>query len=908
MTISRSGAARVLLLATLAFPAAAPAAVRAPGGSAAVVAQVATFPKDGAIRVSPDATLYFVFDQPTQKTGAFSVADFDPSSGGGLISLGVQQWSALGDTVFLKPLSPLPLGHLFGMRVNTIFATDSTATFDLPIVFFTVIAPARVERVQLGNVSLALTPDVALPVAIPVRETAGTDAWFSSARVQFLPSSEVANTEPTPLDASVMPLHETMEPLSIFLPRNGAARLEAPVRLPGSVARNISQGRLGVRLTFYGTDETSSAVVVDACFRVDPATVACHQASVVPAIASDLIVQSAALEWPPHGATIAAGDTILPRAVVTGIGTGAFRAAFYLDGDLISIEEGFMEAGRPIEVAMRGPVPTRRLGEHRLQFQVEAPQAVAANPVSFLCTPPPTGLAPRPRTTQRPPAPAPATIQPPRLTGSVTWIAEGRSQFSSGDASAVGWGAWRAGYEISEGRRLEAEVSMRLRFDEVGNGRGAPQRMKIRYSSPRASLEWSDAAPAGAAETPLLLSPVPRRAAQATLGHTPFGDLDAFVALESHPISAGGPIRDARSDLYAARLTRSLWRQRLRATLYGGYTHEDPTPGGAESVTRRRVIYGGMGRWDLPGAWTLLGDAATVHHREIEGVETTRSRTAWRGELSGRAAGFAALAQAFSYQPDLTTALNPYALSNRRGGFAQVARDLLKWRLFGSFRSEQPVDRIGLEPIARVDRSTIGVRLELNQQSWVTPSYVRVTHRGANTEFTESRIATEFSAAEPMGGRTTARFDVVVAEDGRGVNTKRRLASGSVVSTRRHPGRVVSTLALGLEQSRLRDLDLTDTTVQGSFEARWEAVAGRLLVTPFVAGSSRTYEQQGTKESRYSARLQISLLRVPWLAESSISLAGRIERFERLRPSGPSSTEGDVQLTVGQRFDLMGRR
>ena len=317
----RTDAACVLVAATLACGAAtlAPAAAalgssRAPGGSAAVVTQVATFPKDGAIRVSPDATVYFVFDQPTQKTGAFSIADFDPSSGGGLLSLDVPRWSALGDTVFLRPLSPLPYGHLFGMRVNLIIATDGTSTFDLPIVYFTSLARARVERVQPGNVSLALTPDVPMPVAIPVRETANTDVSFTSVRIQFLSSAEVANTDTDSLDTSVMPLHETTEFVSTFLPRGGVARLEAPILLPGALARTIPQGRLGVRLTFYGTDETSSSVVIDACFRADPSTVACHQASVVPAIASDLIVQSATLEWPPHGATFAAGDTILPRA------------------------------------------------------------------------------------------------------------------------------------------------------------------------------------------------------------------------------------------------------------------------------------------------------------------------------------------------------------------------------------------------------------------------------------------------------------------------------------------------------------------------------------------------------------------------------------------------------------------
>jgi hypothetical protein len=76
-------------------------------------------------------------------------------------------------------------------------------------------------------------------------------------------------------------------------------------------------------------------------------------------------------------------------AVVTGIGTGSFRGAFYIDGEMVALVEGFLEAGRPDTVSMRGPLPTRRLGEHRLQFVVESPQNVAAAPGTVRCVPPP---------------------------------------------------------------------------------------------------------------------------------------------------------------------------------------------------------------------------------------------------------------------------------------------------------------------------------------------------------------------------------------------------------------------------------------------------------------------------------------------------------------------------------------
>ena len=447
---------------------------------------------------------------------------------------------------------------------------------------------------------------------------------------------------------------------------------------------------------------------------------------------------------------------------------------------------------------------------------------------------------------------------------------------------------------------------MRLRFDDAGNGRGTPQHMKLRYRATRASVEWSDAPPQSAAETPLFMSQVPRRSAQAALQGTPVGDLEGYVALASHPISSGGSIREPESDLYAARLKRSWLKDKIRTTLYAGYTHEDATSGGVETMTRTRAIYGGMGLIDLPGTWTALADLATVRHRRIEGVEDGRSRTAWRSEVRGAALGFEALAQAFSYQPALATALNPYAVSDRRGGYAELKRAVFNWRLFGSFRSEEPSARDGLIPVVRVQTGSFGGRLALNQESWVTPSIIHVTHRGANTDFTENRIATDYTVAEPLGGRTTARFDVTLIDDALRAATKRRVTSGSFVSTRRHPGRVVSMLSLGVEQNRSSDLHLTDTTIQGSFEARWEATAGRLLIIPFLAGSSRKYELEGTEEDRYSARLQLALLRVAGLGENAVSLEGRVDRVQHLTPSRPKDFDGSVQLTVGQRFRIGG--
>ncbi|HXL14781.1 MAG TPA: hypothetical protein VN972_01750 [Methylomirabilota bacterium] len=861
-----------------------------------------------------NAGFVFAFDRPTAKHASYSVADF--TAGGGLLSTALDRWSPLGDTLYITPFVPLPFGHDFGMKLNRLQGQDSVfyinPAYYQEVYYFSTLYPASVERVQPGNVNLSLTPDVTLPVPIPVREVAGTDVHFTSVRVQFLSSSVVADSGNVPLDLAVTPFYEYTAPVGIFLSRNGAATLVAPVTLPASVARTIPQGVLGVRLTFYGTDETSSSVVVDVSFRVDPASVAVHPGSVLPAIASDVLVRTAVLEWPLHGAVVAAGDTILPRAVVTGNGTGAFRAAFYMDGDVISIEEGYMEAGRPVEITMRGPLPTRRLGEHRLQFVVESPQPLAANPISFICAPPPNGVEPLKRGLFEPPAP-PARAVPEKLHGSVTWLAEARSKFREEDRSAVGWGAWNGAYDLGPTKKIEAEASTRLRFDELGNGRAAPQHVMIRYSDPRRSLEYGDAPPDRAYETPLLMSPVPRRSAQAGWHGTPLGDLDGYVALSSNPVSAGGEVRNRGSDLYSARLRRSLLKNRVETTLYGGYTHEKtgsvPSPFGpsADSIAvRRAAIYGGMAKLHLPGMWTLLADGASVRHRAVPGAAPGRSRTGWRSELHGTLAGFDALAQDFSYQPELATALNPYALSDRRGGYAKLERSLWRWRFLGSFRSEEPAHTEGLEPVVRVQTGTFSGRLAMNEDSWVSPSLVHIRNKGANTDFTENRIATEYSASEPLGGRTTARFDVAFINDELRAGMKRRVTSGSLVTTRRHPGRVASTLALGFEQNRSSSLDLTDTTIQGAFEVRWEAIPGRFLVMPVLTGSSRDYELQGTREDRYSARLQLALLRVAGLGENAVSLEGRVDRVQHLTPSLPKNLDGSVQLTVGQRFRIGG--
>ncbi len=380
------------------------------------------------------------------------------------------------------------------------------------------------------------------------------------------------------------------------------------------------------------------------------------------------------------------------------------------------------------------------------------------------------------------------------------------------------------------------------------------------------------------------------------------------MALESHPRSAGGAAREARSDLYAARLSRSLG-SRLRVSAYGGYTHDDPTPGGVQTVTRARAVYGGSGAMTLPGGWRWAGDLATVRHRAIEGVESGRSRTGIRTEVAGRVAGTDLRAEGFRYQPDLATELNPYAISDRRGGALSVSRTFRDFlRVFGDYRFEEPDARIGPlatlfgafggVPTVSVERLALGTRVALNASSSVTPILIRIHHRGAQTDFTEKRLSSEFTAAEPMGGRTSARVDVALFNDNLGVAAKRKVIAGSAFATRRLPGRVTSTLAFGIENDRRDELNLDDRTLQATFELRWEAVADRFLVTPYVVYNDRNLESRGVQEEFVSGRLQVALQRIPVFRGAAVALEGRIARITRSKPTEVKDTDYGASLTL----------
>ncbi|HET9950555.1 MAG TPA: hypothetical protein VFS09_02045, partial [Candidatus Eisenbacteria bacterium] len=756
--------------------------------------------------------------------------------------------------------------------------------------------------------SVTLVPERAVPVTIGVRETAGTAAYFNRARYRFYPADEIDLNAPF----SIVPSSYSEVAVSATVARNGTASLTVPVTLSREQAAYSNAGLLGLEIVFDGYDETGLPYSFSASSRIrtntfpGDNTLILTRAQLTPALGASIAVGSVFLESPLPGATYVVGDTLRPRAVVTGIGTGPYRGAFYMDGDLVMMVEGFLEAGRPDTLTAPGPLPTRRLGEHRLQFVVEAPNNVPAAPITILCVAPEGEGAQASRMRARAPADS-AGHGRVGIEIDLGTLAQAKTKYWDADASATYWSRSTAFAQFGKETRLEANALWRVRLDDTQNGSGVPEQMGVKLAAKRGTAEWGDIMPSIAAGAPLFASTVPRRAAQATV-NAGLGKLEGYVALESHPRSAGGVAREARSDLYAGRLSRAVG-SRLRLAAYGGYTHEDPTSGGVETATRTRAVYGGSGTYVLPGGWNWLADVATVHHIAIEGVETGRSRTGVRTELAGKLVGADLRAEGFIYQPDLVTELNPYAISDRQG-VALSAKGNIKdmWRLFADYRYEKPNEATASVvtpfgtfqgvPSVSVERLAFGSGVSLGPSSAVTPVLIRVRHRGEQTDLTETRLYSEFTTAEPREGRTTVRFDVAVFDDKLGVGKKRKLLAATYSSIRRHPGNITSTTTIGYENDKHIDLNLSDQTFQGSFELRWDAVPERLALLPYVIYTDRDQETRGLHEQLVSGRLQCMAMRIPVLFGSTLALEGRISRVTNKEPFDTKDNDYGATLTL----------
>jgi len=280
------------------------------------------------------------------------------------------------------------------MKLNRLQGTDSVV-YGNPAYYpeeydFSTAYPASVERVQAGNVTFRSHPTSRYLFPIPCASWWAPTSSSHRSAYSFCPhrSSRI------PPRLSISPCRRSTSTRC----RSGSSCDEAAPRASWrpspfpAPSRARSAGVLGVSSPSTARTRPpppSSWTRSSAWTR--PASRFTRGAS-SPRSLPTCLVRTAVLEWPLHGAVVAAGDTIRPRAVVTGERHGPVPCRLLYGWRRHLDRGGVHGGGRPVEIAMRGPLPTRRLGEHRLQFVVESPQPLAANPISFLCAPPPNGV------------------------------------------------------------------------------------------------------------------------------------------------------------------------------------------------------------------------------------------------------------------------------------------------------------------------------------------------------------------------------------------------------------------------------------------------------------------------------------------------------------------------------------
>jgi len=183
-----------------------------------------------------------------------------------------------------------------------------------------------------------------------------------------------------PLDLAVSPIYEyTLRSGSSF--DEAATSLVRAVTLPGAVAQHDSAGRPWVEAHLLPRTRPP-LLVMDAVFRLDPGP-ASGSPGASPAIASDVLVRTAVLEWPSTVAVVAAGTRFV-RARSSPERHGARSVRFYMDWRRHLDRGGYMEAGPSGRDRDARSSADAASGRAPAPVRVESPQPLAANPISSM--------------------------------------------------------------------------------------------------------------------------------------------------------------------------------------------------------------------------------------------------------------------------------------------------------------------------------------------------------------------------------------------------------------------------------------------------------------------------------------------------------------------------------------------
>jgi hypothetical protein len=101
------------------------------------------------------------------------------------------------------------------------------------------------------------------------------------------------------------------------------------------------------------------------------------------AIGGPLAVTTATIVFPVEGTIVSNGEGVYPRALLGMSGSGTVTGAWAVDGAPFDRFTATTNAGAPLEIRARAPIPPTPWGEHRLSLIVDSPRLPEAPSVRF---------------------------------------------------------------------------------------------------------------------------------------------------------------------------------------------------------------------------------------------------------------------------------------------------------------------------------------------------------------------------------------------------------------------------------------------------------------------------------------------------------------------------------------------
>ncbi|MEA2238693.1 MAG: hypothetical protein QOC81_3417 [Thermoanaerobaculia bacterium] len=283
---------------------------------------------------------------------------------------------------------------------RTLSPPPPSLTFSPPIpavILTTVVAPAAV-MITPSQAQLTSTTYATGVTFTVLSSTPGT----YSIPIRFQASGGVGESQPETVILTLRvtgfsPIIDAVAPPSVVVPSLAATfRVSGTNFAPGGVVISRTLGVVVERTTVFGP--TLAEVVVRVLAGTPPGPVRLGFRNpdggaserdgtllVYPrgAIGAQLSVNTATIVFPVEGTIVSNGEAVYPRALLAMSGSGTVVGAWAVDGAPFDRFTATTNAGAPLEIHARLPIPPTSWGEHRLSLVIDSPQLSDGPSVRF---------------------------------------------------------------------------------------------------------------------------------------------------------------------------------------------------------------------------------------------------------------------------------------------------------------------------------------------------------------------------------------------------------------------------------------------------------------------------------------------------------------------------------------------